>query len=174
MTFISIHSVIIYVVFFGACMRCTRLCPLKPGVTLWRGAHSSVPQEAGPAAHSSRCHLGPTWHHLQPNGGLHGRGSSDRMHACSRFLRQWLPCPVYKAGVVPPLARGADGSSSPWEESGALRGHGAVAWGRCPPWANLSSLVISHRGSPCFVTGEPWKLTRVSLVIEAFSCVRKC
>jgi hypothetical protein len=33
-TFISIHSVIIYVVFFGACMRCTRLCPLKPGVTL--------------------------------------------------------------------------------------------------------------------------------------------
>jgi hypothetical protein len=31
--FISIHSVIIYVVFFGACMRCTRLCPLNPGVT---------------------------------------------------------------------------------------------------------------------------------------------
>jgi hypothetical protein len=33
MTFISIHSVIIYVVFFGACMRCTRLVSLKPGVT---------------------------------------------------------------------------------------------------------------------------------------------
>jgi hypothetical protein len=32
-TFISIHSVIIYVVFFGTCMRCTRLCSLKPGVT---------------------------------------------------------------------------------------------------------------------------------------------
>jgi hypothetical protein len=32
-TFISIHSIIIYVVFFGACMRCTRLCPLNPGVT---------------------------------------------------------------------------------------------------------------------------------------------
>jgi hypothetical protein len=32
-TFISIHSVILYVVFFGACMRCTRLCPLNPGVT---------------------------------------------------------------------------------------------------------------------------------------------
>jgi hypothetical protein len=32
-TFISIHSVIICVVFFGAYMRCTRLCPLKPGVT---------------------------------------------------------------------------------------------------------------------------------------------
>jgi hypothetical protein len=32
-TFISIHSVIIYVVSFGACMRCTRLCPLNPGVT---------------------------------------------------------------------------------------------------------------------------------------------
>jgi hypothetical protein len=31
-TFISIHSVIIYVVFFGACMRCTQLCALKPGV----------------------------------------------------------------------------------------------------------------------------------------------
>jgi hypothetical protein len=30
-TFISIHSVIIYVVFFGACMRCTWLCSLKPG-----------------------------------------------------------------------------------------------------------------------------------------------
>jgi hypothetical protein len=33
--FISIHSVIIYVVFFGAFMRCTRLCPLNPGVTFW-------------------------------------------------------------------------------------------------------------------------------------------
>jgi hypothetical protein len=32
-TFISIHSVIIYVVFFGACMRCAQFCPLKPGVT---------------------------------------------------------------------------------------------------------------------------------------------
>jgi hypothetical protein len=32
-TFISIHSVSIYVVFFGVCMRCTRLCPLNPGVT---------------------------------------------------------------------------------------------------------------------------------------------
>jgi hypothetical protein len=32
-TFISIHSVIIYVVFFGAFMRCTRLCPLNPGAT---------------------------------------------------------------------------------------------------------------------------------------------
>jgi hypothetical protein len=31
-TFISIHSVIIYVVFFGACMRCTRLCSLNLGV----------------------------------------------------------------------------------------------------------------------------------------------
>jgi hypothetical protein len=30
-TFISIHSVIIYVVFFGECMRCTRLYPLNPG-----------------------------------------------------------------------------------------------------------------------------------------------
>jgi cytochrome c oxidase assembly factor CtaG len=32
-TFISIHSVIICVVFFSAYMRCTRLCPLNPGVT---------------------------------------------------------------------------------------------------------------------------------------------
>jgi hypothetical protein len=31
-TFISIHSVIICVVFFGAYMRCTQLCPLNPGV----------------------------------------------------------------------------------------------------------------------------------------------
>jgi hypothetical protein len=32
-TFISIHSVVICVVFFGAYMRCIRLCPLNPGVT---------------------------------------------------------------------------------------------------------------------------------------------
>jgi hypothetical protein len=32
-TFISIHSVIICVVSFGACMRCTQLCPLNPGMT---------------------------------------------------------------------------------------------------------------------------------------------
>jgi hypothetical protein len=33
MTFISMHSVIICVVFSSAYMRCTRLCSLKPGVT---------------------------------------------------------------------------------------------------------------------------------------------
>jgi hypothetical protein len=39
-TFISIHSVIICVVFFGAYMRCTRLCPLNPGVTnVWSTFH---------------------------------------------------------------------------------------------------------------------------------------
>jgi hypothetical protein len=32
-TFISIHYVIICVVFFGTYMRCTRLYPLNPGVT---------------------------------------------------------------------------------------------------------------------------------------------
>jgi hypothetical protein len=32
-TYFSIHSVIIYVVFFGACMSCTRLCLLNSGVT---------------------------------------------------------------------------------------------------------------------------------------------
>ena len=31
LAFIFIHSVIIYVVLFGACMRFTRLCSLKPG-----------------------------------------------------------------------------------------------------------------------------------------------
>jgi hypothetical protein len=30
-TFISIYSVILCLVFFGVYMRCTRLCPLKPG-----------------------------------------------------------------------------------------------------------------------------------------------
>jgi hypothetical protein len=34
-TFISIHLVIIYVFFFGACMRCTRLCSLKPGCDIY-------------------------------------------------------------------------------------------------------------------------------------------
>jgi hypothetical protein len=34
MTFISIHFIIICVVFFGVYMRCTRLCPLNPGVTI--------------------------------------------------------------------------------------------------------------------------------------------
>jgi hypothetical protein len=92
---------------------------LKSVTVAW--AHSSVTQEVGPAAHSSRCHLGPTWHLLEPNGRLHGRGSRDRMHACSRFLRQWLPCPVYKTGAVPPLARGANGSSSPWERASGAR-----------------------------------------------------
>jgi hypothetical protein len=41
MTFISIHSVIIYVVFFGVCMRCTRLCSLKPGVTTTQAGKGS-------------------------------------------------------------------------------------------------------------------------------------
>jgi hypothetical protein len=33
MTFISMHSIIICVVFSGACMRCTQLCLLNLGVT---------------------------------------------------------------------------------------------------------------------------------------------
>jgi hypothetical protein len=44
MTFISIQSIIIYVVFFGACMRCTRLCPLNPGVTFF--LQKEYPSEA--------------------------------------------------------------------------------------------------------------------------------
>jgi hypothetical protein len=52
MTFISIHSVIIYVVFFGACMRCTRLCPLKPGVTC-----SQTPDHRGEFLHPSPAEL---------------------------------------------------------------------------------------------------------------------
>jgi hypothetical protein len=42
MTFISIYSVIVYVVFFDACMRCTRLCPLKPGVTTLARVHPEI------------------------------------------------------------------------------------------------------------------------------------
>jgi hypothetical protein len=41
-TFISIHSIIIYVAFFGACMRCTRLCPLKPGCDIINGSMSDA------------------------------------------------------------------------------------------------------------------------------------
>jgi hypothetical protein len=44
-TFISIHSIVIYVVFFGACMRCTWLCPLKPGVLQ---LHTTLPGAEGP------------------------------------------------------------------------------------------------------------------------------
>jgi hypothetical protein len=45
-TFISIHSVIICVVFFGAYMRCTRLCPLNPGVI--RPHHFLLPKVQPP------------------------------------------------------------------------------------------------------------------------------
>jgi hypothetical protein len=41
-TFISIHSVIICVVFFGAYMRCTRLYPLNPGVTIMKIANEVI------------------------------------------------------------------------------------------------------------------------------------
>jgi hypothetical protein len=40
MTFISMHSVIICVVFSGTYMRCTRLCSLNPGVTLEHTPHA--------------------------------------------------------------------------------------------------------------------------------------
>jgi hypothetical protein len=48
MTFISIHSVIIYVVFFGACMRCTWLCSLKSGVTDEVATSRVLVQHEGP------------------------------------------------------------------------------------------------------------------------------
>jgi hypothetical protein len=54
MTFISIHSVIIYVVFFGACMRCTRLCPLKPGVTPASGVFAADEEEDDMATYHRR------------------------------------------------------------------------------------------------------------------------
>jgi hypothetical protein len=41
--FISIHSVIICVVFFGTYMRCTRLYPLNPGVTIYCCTVSTTP-----------------------------------------------------------------------------------------------------------------------------------
>jgi hypothetical protein len=57
MTFISIHSIIIYVIFFGACMRCTRLCFLKSGVAdlkqkyWWYGLKKDV------ASHVALCNV---------------------------------------------------------------------------------------------------------------------
>jgi hypothetical protein len=48
-TFIFIHSVIICVVFFGAYMRCTWLCPLKPGVT-----DSVAEEEQVPITHPAK------------------------------------------------------------------------------------------------------------------------
>jgi hypothetical protein len=50
-TFISIHSVIICVVFFGTYMRCTRICPLNPGVT------HSLPSTSRTPLQSSRTPL---------------------------------------------------------------------------------------------------------------------
>jgi hypothetical protein len=54
-TFIFIHSVVIYVVTFGACMRCTRLCSLKLGVTAAEGGAGAAravaeSHSAGPSA----------------------------------------------------------------------------------------------------------------------------
>jgi hypothetical protein len=46
-TFISIHSVIICVVFFGAYMRCTRLYPLNPGVTAGSPSAASMDVHVG-------------------------------------------------------------------------------------------------------------------------------
>jgi hypothetical protein len=53
-TFISIHSVIIYVVFFGACMRCTRLCPLNLGVTAFNSPWIAAPARIRAQGHRRR------------------------------------------------------------------------------------------------------------------------
>jgi hypothetical protein len=47
MTFISMHSVIICVVFSGAYMRCTRLCSLNLGVTHYPETESRMPDYGG-------------------------------------------------------------------------------------------------------------------------------
>jgi hypothetical protein len=57
-TFISIHFVIIYVVFFGACMRCTRLCPLKSRCDLKPGCDTR--SEGG---NSGSCPVNPNSRH---------------------------------------------------------------------------------------------------------------
>jgi hypothetical protein len=66
-TFSSIHSIIICVVFFGAYMRCTRLCPLNPGVTnslvclglLIESAQTLSPPDSDPQFRSSS-HIYPS------------------------------------------------------------------------------------------------------------------
>jgi hypothetical protein len=52
MTFISMHSVIICVVFSSAYMRYTRFCSLNPGVTARRPA--PAPSGAAPTARLAR------------------------------------------------------------------------------------------------------------------------
>jgi hypothetical protein len=59
-TFISIHALIIHVVFFGAFMRCTRLCPLKPGCYTVAGSPTMSPQCK--AAYCNVVKSQYTWH----------------------------------------------------------------------------------------------------------------
>jgi hypothetical protein len=74
-TFIFIHSVIIYVVFFGACMRCTRLCSLKSGVIGTATARRRTPRQSTP-----------------PDDWLHPTSQGGRPR-CGRRLSRWATSP---------------------------------------------------------------------------------
>jgi hypothetical protein len=78
-TFISIHSIIIYVVFFGVCMRCTQLCPLKPGVTSSRGRNVTHISSPLPTTKSTALGLSPTSQHLQWRRGF-SRGGAPTLN----------------------------------------------------------------------------------------------
>jgi hypothetical protein len=88
MTFISIHSVIIYVVFFGACMRCTRLCPLKPGVT------PMLPLEAPPAPPLSAPAAGVAAGGDPDDGGGDSSSSFSTDLSADQELEGWVTRPI--------------------------------------------------------------------------------
>jgi hypothetical protein len=111
-TFISIHSVIIYVVFFGACMRCTRLCSLNPGVT-----HGRAPRAGGvPSAALGGCwrlgasgwarhRVAASWRHGQRAVGRAGAGAELRARGSGRLRAGGVG-----AGLGCGLARGGPGA----------------------------------------------------------------
>jgi hypothetical protein len=86
-TFISIHSIIIYVVFFDACMRCTRLCPLKPGC------------DTAPPA--SRAPGNPMPGEPLPARALPGPSEPHRGPSPAALPARSLPCPPASPALAP-------------------------------------------------------------------------
>jgi hypothetical protein len=121
------HSMIIYVVFFGACMRCSRLCPLKPGVL----------QRPGPP----RCPARPPGGVARPYP-ARGPCSAARPPGTWPLLGNAAPGAARPQRSAPlgtcPLPLAARGTCPWWH--GALAPHGSAAPARALAAARSSQL----------------------------------
>jgi hypothetical protein len=99
-TFISMHSVIICVVFSGAYIRCTRLCCLNPDVTIIAEGALVFPRVAGSSSYGHGAPDTIRWHTGQSGAPVHSTLKSLLLLILVPNLNLLLVCVELYAPVI--------------------------------------------------------------------------